>query len=150
LSLFFSTNSGNFSKIKRSRDESTFGDVLFAIFSKILNQGTNKYNLIAANTWVLIAVILANCFSNQLLSSLLYQQMEKIDSFDDLINTNLTFVTAEYSWLGTTITHPNNNKDEYDYKIESLKPKLRRGPKIEVISIKLSTISLFLFSPSNV
>jgi hypothetical protein len=69
------------------------------LIGALLNQGIGKRNEHILNIWSLIGLVLITSFSTQILSSLLFEPMNTVNNFDELIQSNLSLVTGNWSYL---------------------------------------------------
>jgi len=76
-----------------------FGKTLLKICGSLLNQGIHDRKYFIVNIWSLMTIILIPCYSSSILSSLLFQPMKTINNFQELVESNLSLVTGDYSDL---------------------------------------------------
>ncbi len=69
------------------------------LIGALLNQGIGKGNENILNIWSFIVLVLMISFSTQILSSLLFEPMNTVNNFDELIQSNLSLVTGNWSYL---------------------------------------------------
>jgi len=87
-------------KIKRKeRYKIDFVKVIMNISASLLNQGIKIKNDIVINIWCLMSLVLVACFSSHILSSLIFQPFKTINNFEELVQSNLSVITGNWSYL---------------------------------------------------
>ena len=79
--------------------------------------------------WSLSALILSSIFSGAILEFIVNRKEMAINSLDDLIHSNLSVVTHEYSWLWWQFEKEKRWNVSLDYYLSALKDRLVSVPQ---------------------
>jgi len=86
----------------------------------LVNQGRTFSSGSLIKLWALMAIIFAVSFSMGIFSSLVTQEFKTIDTFQEMIDSNLTIMSGNNSFVYWGIANPENDK-----KFLQLKPKIK-------------------------
>lgn len=86
--------------------------LIFEISRIILNQGSRKYICFLVNLWALISVIFVSCFSGGILSSILVRDMKAINTFEDLISSDVRIICFNNTFIYYGIKYADNWNDD--------------------------------------
>lgn len=93
----------------KSNQKLDFGNIFLKIIGTLLNQGFKDRTKFYLNIWSLMTIVLIPCYSASILSSLLFQPMKTINTFEELVVSNLSLVTGNYSALYYLHQWPGND-----------------------------------------
>jgi hypothetical protein len=96
-------------KKNNQRSKSLIEVVLFTC-SYLVNCGSNKNETLLINMWSFASMILISIFSGNFLSSLVNQDLKNIESFQELVNSNLTIISGNssyFQYINKTLSHNN-------------------------------------------
>ena len=103
-----------------------FVDNFFRLMRHLLNQqmimSSNYFLLI--NIWSLMALILSSCLSGGILSSLMFKTMKNINTIDELVQSNLTIINYNESWIWYTYDAEHRHNIKLDDNLRRIKNKL--------------------------
>jgi len=98
------------------------GDMIFEIIRYLLNQATAKNIYLLTNLWALASVVILSLFSGAIYTSIVNKEMKTINTYEELINSNITLVSGNDSFLYHSIKWVHHNKYS---KFIQLKPKVQ-------------------------
>src|SRR5687768_10989992 len=91
---------------------------MFEILRIFLNQGWKRYICFLVNIWALISVIFTSCLSGGVLSTILLQDMTAINSFAELMSSNMRIICLNNSFIYFGIEYAEEWNDD---KLKRLK-----------------------------
>ena len=81
------------------------------------------------NVWSLMAFILTVCFSGGVLTSVMFREQKNINTFDEMIDSNLTVLAYNNSWVWRQYENLLIYKQSPDENLKRLKPRLKFFPR---------------------
>lgn len=84
----------------------------FQMIQILLNQGIRLNNCLLLNLWSLIAVIFISCFSGLILSSLLIMNTKSINTFEELMSSDMRIICFNNTYSYYAINWANYSNDE--------------------------------------
>ena len=73
--------------------------IVIRIMAPLINQNIYKKRDIVFTLWSLMCLILANCFSNNILYSILNQEFKVINTLQELVDSKMTVIIPGDSWI---------------------------------------------------
>jgi predicted PurR-regulated permease PerM len=99
--------------VKKSYRKLNFEKLLFFIIRYLLNQGKTAKNELLIILWAFVAFIIISCLSAGILSTIVAQEEKTINTFEELIDSNLTIISGNGSliyWIMKYIDSNSNTK----------------------------------------
>jgi predicted signal transduction protein with EAL and GGDEF domain len=102
-------------------------ELIILVFGYLLNNCQKSSNNLLLTIWAFISIVIISCFSGNILSSIVNQDMTSINSFEELVNSNLTIIGGKYahfenfdkSWAGLETLKKLHNRTNFvhDYDV---------------------------------
>jgi hypothetical protein len=113
--------SSHFTNKKLFKRDANIAEIIFLVFSYLLNNCQKTSNNFLLTVWAFVSLIIINCISGDILSSIVNQDMTSINTFKELLNSNLSIIGGKYSHyqmfdyevLGLEILKKLHNKTEF-------------------------------------
>ena len=108
------------------RFESSF-KVFYNILRHLLNQSMRKElrERLLINIWSLMALTITACFSGGILTSVVFREQKNINSFDEMIDSNLTVLTYNNSWIWSQYENVLLWNQPLDERLKRLSPRIK-------------------------
>ena len=87
-------------------------NIFFNLIRHIVNQGLNEKDLLTT-IWSLNVLILSSCISAGILSSLVDREVKNINTIEELIDSDLTVLISNKSFLWWNFRHKRNSMRNY-------------------------------------
>ncbi len=121
ITLIQTQISSHFTNKKLFKRDANIAEIIFLVFSYLLNNCQKTSNNFLLTVWAFVSLIIINCISGDILSSIVNQDMTSINTFKELLNSNLSIIGGKYSHyqmfdyevLGLEILKKLHNKTEF-------------------------------------
>ncbi len=107
--------------MKKSYRKLNFEKLLFFIIRYLLNQGNSAKNDLLIILWAFVAFLITSCLSAGILSTIVAQEKKTINTFEELIDTNLTIISGNNSFVYWKIKYIDSN----DMKFQQLANRIK-------------------------
>jgi hypothetical protein len=107
--------------VKKSYRKLNFEKLLFFIIRYLLNQGNSAKNDLLIILWAFVAFLITSCLSAGILSTIVAQEKKTINTFEELIDTNLTIISGNNSFVYWKIKYIDSN----DMKFQQLANRIK-------------------------
>jgi hypothetical protein len=87
----------NFTNKRLFERDANLIELIILVYSYLLNNCQKSSNNLLLTIWAFISIVIISCFSGNILSSIVNQDMTSINSFEELVNSNLTIIGGKYS-----------------------------------------------------
>ncbi len=122
-------------KVKQSYHKTSFweiGDAFIETGRYLINQATNKNVSFLTNVWGLVSVIFVSCFSGGIYTSIVYKDMKTINTYEEMLKSNLTLIGGDNSYLFHSIKWVHHN---HYIKFIELKPRVKFEDDVSSVSV---------------
>ena len=106
-------------------------EIFFSLLRPLLNQTMGKISnqKLLTIIWSFMALTITTCFSGGILTSVVFREQKNINSFDEMIDSNLTVLTYNNSWVWSQYENVLLWNKSLDEKFERLTPRLKFFPR---------------------
>ena len=105
--------------------------IFFVLGRHLLNQPLKRVTSesLLTNIWSFMAFIITVCFSGGILRSIVFREQKNINTFDEMIDSNLTVLTYNNSFVWSQYDSVRNYKQTLDENLKRLKQRLKYFPR---------------------
>ncbi len=89
--------SSHFTNKKLIKRDANIVEIIILVFSYLLNNCQKTSDNFLLTIWAFVSFIIITCISGNILSSIVNQDMTSINTFEELLNSNLSIIGGKYS-----------------------------------------------------